>query len=96
MTRSQIHRYAAIIPLVLSGLALALVVWVVGTGFERDLRDEGLAAHLFQLLIAAELPILALFLATADRSQTRTLFKWLALQMGAIALAFAPVAIFKL
>jgi hypothetical protein len=96
MTKSQINRWAAITPLMLSGAALALVVAVVTTGWERGLRDEGTAAHLFQLLIAAQIPTLALFLASADRNRLRTVAKWLALDAAGIALALAPVGIFRL
>ena len=96
MTRSQINRWAGITPLILSGAALALVVAAVTTGWERNLRDEGVAAHLFQLLIAAQIPGFALFLATADRSRVQAMVKWLALDVAAIALAFAPVVIFHL
>lgn len=96
MTKSRINRWAAIISLILSGAALAVVVTVVTTGWERSLRDEGTAAHLFQLLIAAQMPIFALFLASADRNQLRAVSKWLALDAAGVALALAPVAIFRL
>jgi len=96
MTKSQINRWAAIAPLILSGAALALVVKAVTTGWERNLRDEGMAAHLFQVLVAAQIPLVALFLATADRNRMQAMVKWLALDMAAIALACAPVAIFHL
>jgi len=96
MTKSQINRWAAITPLMLSGAAFALVVAALTTGWERGLRDEGAAAHLFQLFIAAQLPLFALFLATADRSRAQAIVKWLALDAAGIALALAPVAIFHL
>jgi len=96
MTRAQINRWATTIPLFLSGAAFLLVLGVVVTGWERHLPDEGAAAHLFQLMIVAQIPLIALFLGTADRSQSRSIGKWLLIDLAAIALACAPVAIFRL
>ena len=96
MTRTQINRWTAMTPLLLSGAAFLLALIAGVTGWERDLPDEGAAAHLFQLLIAAQVPIVILFLWTADRAQFRSTGKWLAFDLVAIALAFAPVALFHL
>ncbi|MBW8744672.1 MAG: hypothetical protein JF628_10065 [Sphingomonas sp.] len=96
MTRTQINRWAATIPLFLSGAAFLLVLGVVATGWERNLPDEGAAAHLFQLLIAVQIPLIAVLLWTADWSQPRSLGKWLVIDAAAIALACAPVALFRL
>lgn len=96
MTRTQIHRWAGVTPLILSAAALALVLSAVVTGWERNLRDEGIAAHLFQLLIVAEIPIVALFLWTAERAQSRSTLRFLLCQLAAIGLALAPVAFFHL
>lgn len=96
MTRTQINRWTTAAPLLLSGAAFLLALTAGVTGWERDLPDEGVGAHLFQLLIAAQVPIVILFLWTADRAQPRSTAKWLALDLAAIALAFAPVALFHL
>jgi hypothetical protein len=80
----------------MSFAALALVVAVVTTGWERHLADEGTAAHLFQLLIAGELPLIALFLLTSKGSGTRRTIGLLIAQGVAIALALGSVALFRL
>jgi hypothetical protein len=96
MTRTRINHWAGIMPLCLSGAAF-LIAFAAGViGWERGLKDEGVAAHLFQLLLALQIPVIALFLATADRSQPRAIGKWLALDLAAIAFAFAPVALLHL
>lgn len=94
MTRMQINRWAATTPLFLSGVAFLLAFGAGVTGWERNLPHEGAGAHLFQLSIAAQIPILVLFLWTADRS--RSIAKWLALDLAGIAFACAPVALFRL
>jgi hypothetical protein len=96
MTRTQINRWTAMIPLLLSGAAFLIALAAGVTGWERNLPDEGAAAHLFQLLIAAQFPLIALFLWTGRRGGVRSLGKWLALDVAAIALAFVPVALFRL
>lgn len=96
MTRVRINRWTAAAPFFMSGAALALVLGVVATGWERNLPDEGAAAHLFQLLIAAEIPIVALFLGTADRTRFPATLRLLAAQVLAILLAIGSVALFHL
>ena len=96
MTRTRINHWAGITPLFLSGAAFALALWAGISGWERNLPDEGAGAHLFQLLMAIQIPIIALYLGTADRDRPRTIVKWLALDLAAIALACAPVAFFHL
>lgn len=96
MTRREINRLSGIAPIVLSLVALGLAMLVVTTGWERHLKDEGAAAHLFQLMIAAEVPLVVLFLATADWRQARTVVTLLGCQAAALMLAFVPVAYFRL
>ncbi|HEX4737178.1 MAG TPA: hypothetical protein VH331_06430 [Allosphingosinicella sp.] len=96
MTRRTINRLAGIAPVALSLLAFGLVMIVVTTGWERHLTDEGAAAHLFQLMIAAEVPLFLLFLWTADWRQARTLRGLIFCQAAALALAFGAVAFFRL
>ena len=96
MTRAQINRWTAILPVVMSLAALALVGAAVATGWERDLTDEGIAAHLFQMLIVAEVPVVALFLGTADRGNFRRVAGLLAMQIAALGAALGSVALFHL
>jgi len=96
MTRTRINHFAAIMPLILSGAAFALALWAGMSGWGRGLPDEGAGAHLFHLLIAVEIPVIALFLWTAERAQSRSTLGLLLCQLAAIGLAFAPVAFFRL
>ena len=96
MTRAQINKWAGILPLSFSALALALVLFVIATGWERNLPDEGAAAHSFQLLIAGQLSLIALFLGTANRSRPAPILRRLALQAAGIALAMGAVLLFRL
>ncbi len=96
MTQTQVHWWAGRLPVAMSFAALGLVVAVVATGWERHLADEGTAAHLFQLLIAGELPLIALFLLTSRGSGARPTIGLLIAQSVAIALALGSVALFHL
>ena len=83
-------------PLTMSAAALAVVVLALLTGWDRGLNDEGAAAHLWQLLIALQAPLVAAFLLTADWRRPVRIGGALALQAAALACAMAPVAIFRL
>ncbi len=96
MNRSSLNRLSARLPLVMSLLAFGLVLFALVTGWETHQRDEGAAAHVFQFLIAAQAPIILVFLATADWRRGLPAARILALQGAALALALAPVAIFRL
>lgn len=59
-----LKRPSAFLPLAMSCAALALVVGLVALfGLVRQ-EDEGAAARLFQLLLVAQLPIIAFFAIT--------------------------------
>lgn len=65
MKRRSTNRIGMILPVVSSAAALALVLGHVAAGTPPQ-TDEGTAAHLFQLLILAQLPLVILFTATSD------------------------------
>ena len=96
MTRQQLNRLSGVTPIVMSLLAFAIVAAAVATGFEKGEKDEGAAAHVFQLLIVAQAPFILAFLATAEWDRLVRVARWLALQVAALVLAFAPVAYFRL
>jgi len=96
MTRRMINRISIIVPIVMSVLALLIVLIVVTTSWERNLADEGAAAHIFQLLIVAQLPFITAFLITADWKRLMHVVRPLALQVLSICLAVGSVAYFKL
>jgi hypothetical protein len=81
----------AIVPLVMTvTVAIAGLIEAAQTGFVRQ-ADEGSAAHLFQILMPAQIPIVAIFAATQlPRHPAWT--RWmLALQIGAALALFATV-----
>ena len=96
MTRQNINRIGAIVPVMLSVAALLLATMAGVAGWEKGAADEGALAHIFQLLIAAQVPFVLAFLATADWSRILPAARPLAVQAVAVALAFGPVAYFKL
>ncbi len=96
MTRDRIHRIVGVAPVILSLLALALVAAALIFGWERGMKDEGAVAHTWQLLIAVQAPLIAIFLVTADWRRYRRELAPLAMQAAALAAALAPVAILRL
>ena len=96
MHTNTFTRFSAFAPLVMSLAALALVIGriaVVGTARQVD---EGTVAHLFQLLIVCQVPIVGFFAIKWLRRIPKQALAVLALQMLAVAVACAPVAYFNL
>jgi hypothetical protein len=80
----------------MSLMALAVVLLHILTfGVVRE-ADEGSSAHVWQLLMAAQLPILAYFLIRWLPRAPRYALLVLALQIGAALAAMAPVYILGL
>ncbi len=87
---------SAFLPLAMSFTALAVVVVHIAIYGVTHEPDEGTAAHIWQILMAGQLPILAFFaIKWLPRAPKQTLF--VLLLQGAAALAsMAPVFFFKL
>jgi hypothetical protein len=83
-------------PIVMSAAAILLLIVALTTGWERGLKDEGVVAHTWQLLVGLQVPLIVAFLATADWRQPAGIVKVLALQGVLLVLAMAPVAILHL
>lgn len=82
---------SAYLPITLSFVALMVVLFHIemyGTGREQD---EGTAAHLWQLLMSAQLPIIAFFVIKQLPNAPRSAVTVLALQAAAGLAAVAPV-----
>ena len=98
MTNQPVTRLTAYTPIVMSLIALA-VVWagLAEIGFDpaRYPKDEGSAAHIWQLLMVFQLPIILLFIITNWRWLRRTL-PVLALQLTLWVANIATVYFFKL
>lgn len=96
MHRATIRRVSAVTPVIMSLAACAIVLVVVATGRQPHDADEGTAAHLFQLLVVLQLPVIVTFVAIARRRGVSAIAKPLACQIGALGLALALVAHFHL
>ena len=82
---------AAFLPLAMSLGALTVVVATAIIFGIRRQPDEGTPAHLWQLLMAGQLPLLLFFVIRwLPRAPRQTIYV-LALQAGAFVLAAAPV-----
>jgi hypothetical protein len=82
---------SAFLPVAMSLAALATVlVHVARFGAARE-ADEGTAAHIWQLLMIAQVPIMALFAIKWLPRTPRQALYILALQAGAALAALAPV-----
>lgn len=91
-----IKRPSAFLPVAMSLAALALVVGhIIFFGAARE-ADEGTAAHLFQLLMAAQVPIVGFFVLRWLPQAPRSAVPVLALQATAALAALAPVFYFDL
>jgi hypothetical protein len=96
MNAESIKRPSAWIPVAMSLTALAIVIiHIVRFGTAPE-ADEGTSAHLWQILMAGQLPIIAFFaIKWLPRTPTTALIV-LALQVVAALAAMAPVFYFGL
>ncbi len=91
MNTSIMKKPSAFLPLAMSFAALATVlVHVAMFGVARE-ADEGTAAHIWQILMAAQIPIVAFFAIKWLPRTPRQALLVLALQGGAALAALAPV-----
>ena len=96
MNISTMKKPSAWVPLAMSFAALALVLGHVAIfGVARE-ADEGTAAHIWQILMAAQVPVVAFFaIKWLPRTPKQALLV-LALQAGAALAALAPVFVLNL
>ena len=96
MNFSTLKRPSALIPLAMSFAALSLVLGHIALfGVARE-ADEGAAAHLWQLLMAGQIPVIAFFALTWLPKAPRPALLVLTLQAVAGLAAAAPVFLLKL
>ncbi len=94
--KSLIKNPAAWLPIAMSLTALATVLGTVARfGVVHD-PDEGAAAHIFQLLIALQVPLVAYFALRWLPKVPRQALGVLGLQACAVLAAMAPVYYWKL
>lgn len=92
----MLRQPSAFLPVACSLMALAIVllhIAFVGTAREAD---EGTAAHLWQLLMAGQLPVIAYFAIAWLPRAPRSASAVLGLQMVAALAAMAPVFLLRL
>ena len=97
MERASVVKYpSAWIPVAMSVAALALVIGNVFLyGVARE-ADEGATAHIFQLLMAGQMPFVAYFAWRWLPKDPAQGWRVLALQVVAVVAALAPVWCFNL
>lgn len=87
---------SAYLPILMSLAALGTVLVSVFLFGARHDADEGAAAHLFQLLVAGQAPLIVWFAVRGRRTLARQAAIILGLQLAAIGLALLPVWYFGL
>ena len=82
---------SAFLPVAMSLAALAIVLGFLALHGPAPQADEGAAAHMWQLLMAAQVPIVLFFAFKWVPQSPRQAVPILALQVGAALTAMAPV-----
>jgi hypothetical protein len=96
MNFSTLKRPSALIPLAMSLAALSLVLGHIAISGPAREADEGTAAHLWQLLMAGQLPVIAFFAIKWLPREPRQALLILVLQAVAGLAAAAPVFLLRL
>ena len=86
-----LKRPSAFVPVTMALAALAVVVTHVAISGTAREADEGTAAHLWQLLMAAQIPVVAFLMIKWLPQAPRSALSILALQVAVAAAALAPV-----
>jgi hypothetical protein len=87
----MLKRPSAFLPVAMSLAALATVLVFIASHGTAPQADEGAAAHIWQLLMAAQAPIVLFFAIKWVPQSPRQAVPVLALQVGAALAAMAPV-----
>ncbi len=86
---------SAFLPVAMSVGALATVLIFVAMHGTAPQSDEGAAAHIWQILMAAQAPIVVFFAIKWVPQSPRQAVPILALQVGAALAAMAPVFLLR-
>lgn len=85
------RRPTAFVPMLMSLAAFAVVAsYIVIYGVARE-SDEGAAVHIWQLLVCAQFPLVALFVFNWLPKAPQAAMRVLLMQSGAFLVAAAPV-----
>jgi len=93
---AMVRKPSAFLPVAMSIAALAVVGVTAILGGLTPQPDEGTAAHLWQLLMAGQLPVLAFFAIKWLPRTPKPALLVLALQLAAVVAAMAPVYLLHL
>ena len=88
---SRMRQPSAFIPIVMSTAALGTVLFHIVTVGTAPQPDEGAAAHIWQLLMAGQVPVVLFYAVKSLLDAPRTALPILALQLGAALAAIAPI-----
>lgn len=89
--KSLLKKPSAWIPIAMSALALAMFLGYLSLFGNVHHEDEGAPAHLFQLLMAGQLPIIAFFALKWLPQKPKPALQILALQILAALVPFLTV-----
>ena len=90
--RTLMGRPAAYLPVLMSVAALGTIVWFVAAHGVVHQTDEGAEAHLWQILVVGQVPLIAYFAYRWLPTARRPAFVILAVQLAAVMLlAVAPL-----
>ena len=88
---SMLKHPSAFLPVAMSVGAIATVLVFIALHGTAPQADEGAAAHIWQLLMAAQIPIVLFFAIKWVPQSPKQAVPILALQVGAALAAMAPV-----
>ncbi len=91
MDASLLKRPSALMPLAMSLAALATVIGYAAMFATARQEDEGTAAHVWQLLMAGQVPVIGFVAIKWLPTEPRQALLVLALQLGAAIAAMFPV-----
>ena len=91
MDPSPTRRSSAVLPIAMSTAALITVLYHIAVAGTARQPDEGTAAHIWQLLMAGQLPLIAFYAITWLPRAPAAALRVLAAQAGAALAAMAPV-----
>lgn len=95
MTASTFRPLTAWIPIAMSLAALGAVVFHLALYGPAPQPDEGAAAHIWQLLMAGQAPILIAHAVLWLRRAPKAALQVMAVQLCAVAAAVAPIYILR-
>jgi hypothetical protein len=92
---APVKHWTAFVPLAMGVAGLALIFGHVASGGGRE-ADEGTAAHIWQLLMAAQLPLIAIFAITWLARAPKMALMILAVQVAVVLANLAALRSFNL